>query len=96
VVINNFNITGIAASPHKAHAPLVTDADAVLALAVTLQSLKPIVWRYAQVVQACGAMQHLQLSLGNRPDVGKPRNRYASKQGFGIGALETLNHGSIV
>jgi len=40
-------------------------------------------------------VQHLQLAFCNRPDVGKPRDGLASKQGSGFGALETLNHGLI-
>jgi hypothetical protein len=74
VVINNFNIAGIAACPDKANAPLVIDANAVLAFSVTLQSLKPVVWRYAQIIQPRGPVKHLQLALGHCPDVGKSCN----------------------
>jgi len=93
VVINNFNIGGIAASPYKAHTPLVIDANTVLAYAVTLQSLKSVVWRYAQVIQSGRPVQHLQLALSNRPKVYEPCNRCTAKQGMCIGAFETLDHG---
>ena len=34
MVINNFNVLGVAIDPNKANAPLVVDTDAVLASAV--------------------------------------------------------------
>jgi hypothetical protein len=92
VVINNFNVYGIAASPHKTHEPLVIDADDVLSLALTLQSLKPVVGRYRQIIQPGGPVQHLQLALSNRAKIDKTRNRCASKQALCISAFETFNH----
>jgi hypothetical protein len=40
--------------PFKANPPLIVDADAVLALAVTGQRLKAVAWQRGKVPQACG------------------------------------------
>jgi hypothetical protein len=92
VVINNFNARGIASRPDKAYPPLVIDADAVLALAVALQSLKFVIGRHPQIIEPGCPVQHLQLALRYRPDVHKPGNCLASKHGLGIGAIETSDH----
>lgn len=42
MVINDLDITGMAAAPDKAHAPLVIDPDRVLSPSIALQSLQPI------------------------------------------------------
>ncbi len=42
MVVDNLNLQGIAFRPHEAHPVLVVDPDAVLARAITLQSLQPI------------------------------------------------------
>lgn len=43
----------MAITPDKAHAPLLVDTYAVLALAVTLERFQAISRRYAQIVQRC-------------------------------------------
>jgi hypothetical protein len=42
VVIHYLNISRTLRRPHKAHAPLIIDADAVLPFAVPLQGFEPI------------------------------------------------------
>jgi hypothetical protein len=51
VVIDNLNIESAFDCPSKAHAPLVIDADAVLAFSVTFERFKPIARRCSQIVQ---------------------------------------------
>jgi hypothetical protein len=40
VVIDNFNAGGMAINPHKTHPPLVIDANAMLAFAVTFEGFE--------------------------------------------------------
>ena len=56
MVIDDLYIEGVATLEPEAHAPLVVDADAVLALAVALERFEPIVGWNAQIVQAGGAV----------------------------------------
>lgn len=69
------------------------DANTVLAFSVTLQCLKLVVGRYAQVIKPSCTVQHLQFALGYRSNVGESRNACTAKQGLCISAFETLNHG---
>ena len=61
MVIDDFDIVGISSVPSKADAPLVIDADAVLAGAVALQRLQTVAGRNAQIVQSCRGIQLSQL-----------------------------------
>jgi uncharacterized protein YcnI len=51
MVINNFNLLGMAIDPNKANAPLVVDADAVLPSTVAAQSFQPVAGWYTQKVK---------------------------------------------
>ena len=51
VVIDDLDVMRIAVVPAETDAPLVVDADAVLAIAVSFQCLQAVAGRYAQVVQ---------------------------------------------
>ncbi len=42
VVVNNLNIMGVTVLPVKANAPLIVDADAVLAWTTTFELLQPV------------------------------------------------------
>ena len=50
VVVHDFDLVGAVGVPHKADAPLVIDADAVLPFAVALQGFKLVVWRDSQAI----------------------------------------------
>jgi hypothetical protein len=49
VIVRDLDLVGIAASPDEADPPLIIDTDTMLAAASTLQCLKPIAGRNAQV-----------------------------------------------
>jgi hypothetical protein len=42
VVVDDFNVVGVAVNPAETDAPLIVDADAVLAFALALQGFQPI------------------------------------------------------
>jgi hypothetical protein len=50
MIIHDLYLLRSLRGPAKADAELVVDSDAVLALAVALQSLKPIAWRGLQIM----------------------------------------------
>jgi hypothetical protein len=54
--------------PHKADSILVIDANTVLALATTLQSLKPIFGGLTQIIQIPSIVQNLKLASRNDQD----------------------------
>ena len=61
VVVDEFDVGGAAGAPCEADAPLVVDADAVLACPVAGELLQPVVWRYAEVVDALGGVDENEL-----------------------------------
>src|SRR5207302_9714004 len=62
VIVDEFHIRCIGIIPPKADAPLIVDADTVLALPGSAQRLEPIAGRDHQVLDGPRAMQVQQLS----------------------------------
>jgi hypothetical protein len=88
VIVDNFNIMRTIGAPDKTDTPLIVDADAVLALAIALQRLELISWRYAQASQLICRMNLKQLASGNTLDVPEAGDCLASEQSLCIGAHE--------
>jgi hypothetical protein len=65
VVVYNFDVNGTNARPYEADAPLVVDANTVLTLSITVQSLKAIARRSLQKIHGLGCLQLSELSLSN-------------------------------
>ena len=65
MVINDFNIVGIAALPSKANSPLFIDADTVLPLPFAFQLLKMVCRRDAQCFEDGCGMNDFKLYSGN-------------------------------
>lgn len=61
MVVDNFHIVGVAVPPHEAYAILIIDSDAVLALALAVQSLQPVSGGNIQIIQRYGSMQQEEL-----------------------------------
>ena len=54
MVVHNLNVVCACIGPAEANAPLIIDADAVLSAAFSLQRLKMITGRNAEVSQPAG------------------------------------------
>jgi hypothetical protein len=61
MVVDDFHIVGVAVPPHEADAILIIDSDAVLALALAVQSLQPVSGGDIQIIQRHGGMQQEEL-----------------------------------
>jgi hypothetical protein len=97
VVIHDFNALDVPVAPEEAYAPLVVDANAVLADAIAFQCLKPVARRALQVAQLAGAVQILQLAAGGILDViGKPPGTFTAKYPRRLRAPETCYHRRII
>jgi len=68
MVICNLNIKYISRCPSKAYTPLVVDADAELACAVSLQCFQAIAGWGAEKIKSCRGMHLNQLTLRRAPD----------------------------
>lgn len=61
MVVDDFHIVGVAIPPNETDAILIIDSDAMLALALAVQSLQPVSGRNIQIIQRHGGMQQKKL-----------------------------------
>ena len=69
MIIHYLDVVGISAPPLKTDAPLLVDANAILALSVARQFLETTRRRYAQILQDLGRVQDSESPSGNPLDV---------------------------
>lgn len=91
VVIDDLNVLRTFRGPHEAHAPLVVDANTVLAFAVTEKRLQSVTWGNAQILQHMSGVKHAQFLKGRGFDVHPAADACEAKEGFGFTAPEGLN-----
>jgi len=92
VVIDDFDIEHVAILESETDTPLIVHADAMLPLAITLQSLQPIARRGAQKVQCGGGVQLRQFALGNGLDGTEAARTHAFEQRLGVFAAKGPDH----
>ena len=61
MVVNNFDIVRIAATPLETNTPLAIDADAVLPLPIAFKRFQFVPGWNLQILQPHGSVQHAQL-----------------------------------
>src|SRR6266404_4080213 len=97
MVVHDLHVQRFAVFPQKADAPLLVDADAVLALAIALERFELISRRHAQIAEIRGRIKILQLLSRTLLDLSvKPLHELAVKDGLGTLVLERTNHLRIV
>jgi hypothetical protein len=62
VVVHDLDVVGASGTPSKAEAPLLVDADAVLAGTVAGQLLEAVTWRDPEVTKGLGGVEDQQLA----------------------------------
>ena len=95
MVINDLHVISIALAPFKTNAPLVVDANTVLALTVARQFFEVVGWWYPQILQRVCAIKELKLPPCTTLDVLRQLAReLAPKQFCGFFVRKTLDHGA--
>jgi hypothetical protein len=84
VVIHDFDAFRACSRPNEAHAPLVIDADAVLAGSAPAERFETIARGRAQVLQFFGSIKHLQFSLCDSFNVPESLRVQPFVKGFGV------------
>ena len=94
MVIHDLDIPCIPTLEPEAYAPLVIDANAVLAFAVTLQRFEPVAGRNPQVTQSRSAVQHQELSQRRLPEFGwrNPPASASYPETAGLGISKAADH----
>ena len=85
MVVNNFDAFGSAVAPDEANSPLIIDANAVLASAISFETLKTIARWGRQIHELFRLMDLAQLALCHSLDVStQPTGEPAVEQCFSI------------
>lgn len=88
VVIDDLHVRYAFFHPDKAHAPLVVDANAVLAPAIPTQQLQSVAWRAAQKIQRLRRVQLRQLAFRYGLNIGKPPCLATGEKTLGVLTFE--------
>jgi hypothetical protein len=91
VVIHNFHVVSSVRLPNETNAKLIVDTNAMLACAVSFQSLQAIPGRNAQVANVNGSFQLIELSAGGKCPSPAPASA-SLKEVLCIRIPEALNH----
>jgi len=92
VVIHDLDFIGVPLAPRKANAPLVVDANAVLAPPVTLQALQPISRQTGKGSHIRRPVKHVQLPKSLALDGFEPPHWFTLKEALGVRAAEGPDH----
>lgn len=93
MVILDGDILGTCLGPDEADAPLIIDADAVLARSIPLQSLQPVARRDTERVEVGRRIELMQLPIGHLVDPGiELGSRFAQPDAFGVAVAERSDH----
>lgn len=96
VIIYDLNVFRVRASPAEARPELIVYADAVLPGTVAFQGFQSIARWDAEVVYVACLVQLLQFPARHGFEVDEACHALSVEQGFGVGALERLDHGGRV
>ena len=92
MVIDDLDVVCVSVRPAEANAPLVVDADAVLAPAVALQHFQPVSRRDEQVLKGPGLAEVEQLAPRRPLDRPEASDQMVVEQRLGLGGPEGLDH----
>jgi len=80
-------------TPYKTYAPLIIHPNAVLTLAITLESLEFVAGRNPQAIEDCCSMELQQLSPCDSLDAFEPPYWPTMEKRLGFRALKRMDHG---
>jgi hypothetical protein len=93
VVIDDLDVIGVPVLPAEADAPLIVDANTVLARAVALELFKSVAGRNTQVLELLGGIDETNLTEHEPEQVGgEPPDTLSLEQALGVPIREALDH----
>jgi hypothetical protein len=93
MIVDELNVVGVAILPAEADAPLVVDADTMLASTITLELFKPVAWWHTEVSELLGSINGNEFPEHRALKISRIlANRFSAEQPLGIPIPETLNH----
>jgi hypothetical protein len=97
MIIDDLDVIGVSLLPPEADTPLVVDPDTVLPGPVTLQFLKTVTRRDAQITQGVSGMQNNELPEHKALEIRRV-SLYgnSAEEPLGVPVRETLDHAIIL
>jgi hypothetical protein len=93
MIVDDFDVVGVAAPPNKADPPLIVDPNAVLSSAISGKALQPIARRKPKIIQTAGIVDLQQFPIRRPYDVvWNALDEAALPSGFSGCVPERLNH----
>lgn len=93
MVIDRFDVVCVTGMPTKADAPLIIDADAVLACSVSLEFLEAVARWHSQVLELIGRVHQAQLAQHESVQLCREAsNGFAAKESLRVPIGEALDH----
>ena len=93
VIIDNLDLEGVAVAPPKTDPPLVVDANAVLAGAITFELLQTVTGWDAEVCELLGGVHHAELPEHESVKLGgEAPDAFTLEQPFRIAIGEARDH----
>jgi hypothetical protein len=96
MVIDDLDLVSVSLTPCEANAPLIVDADAVLAFAVTFQSLQSVARQRRKGAQIGRGVEHIQFSQRLPLDGPEALYRLPVEEALGVWASKGPHHLSSV
>ena len=93
MVIDDLDVEGVAVLPAKADAPLIVDANTVLARAIPFELLEPVAGWDTKVNELLGGVHEAELAEHEALELGRePAHGLAAKQALGVPIGEAVEH----
>jgi hypothetical protein len=93
VVVNDLDVIRVPVLPAKADAPLIVDANAVLARAIAFEFFESVAGRDTQVLELLGGINEANLTEHEPEEVGRePPDALPLKQALGVPIRDLLDH----
>src|SRR5665213_617508 len=92
VIVHDLDIGRTGHGPHKAHPPLIVDANAPLTDASAPERFEPISRRRSDEIQDLGCVQHGELASGDGFNGAKTLRMPAFEHGLRVLAAKRLDH----
>ena len=93
MVVDDLDVEGIGGAPDETDAPLIVDADAVLARTIALERLEPIAGRDAKVSEGVGRIEDDEFPKRDALKAGGQTTREATlRERFRFGVAEGADH----
>jgi hypothetical protein len=97
VVVDDFDVVRISAGPAETEAPLVVDADAVLARPVAHQLLETVGRWNTEVEKTSRSVEHEEFPQSDSLEVRwQPADPLSLEEAFGVDVPEAADHARIV